>query len=503
MATSTSVHLQRIARLLPKNKDLWRLGQELRRWRKETGLSDARLVSLLVEKFSEVDVPSPQRIQMLRATSSLFPKSQRLNLSHSHHVYAGQHARAMVDPGEKKTAVRDVATRYLRAARRNKWSVAQMRKAMATDAARGGRIHHISGPSGPSGGHYVKRTKRFTVIQGDAKTVLKTLKTPVHCVVTSPPYFGGLRTYGNSAREIGRATTGRPDLAELPLYIAAVCDALDAVPLDPLGSIWIVIGESRVSKGGACLGVPERLLLAMQDRGWLVADKVAWVKAAVMLDGTTVGGSFTPTSNLHRLNDGTLEWVFRFTKCEPSEAFIDPLAIRIPRKNGDGPPSHADMEVVTALDGRQPPNVWVVPVDGNGHQHYAAFPEALVERPLAMTCPAEVCTACGSARTRIIEWVPYDEGRGPRRLGNPHRRDDGKVYEPRKPVHKGWQECACRNPNYAPGVICDPYMGSGTSAAVALRLGRKFIGIDLYAKFCKMTVERLGKQRTRKAARTA
>ena len=47
----------RIARLLPKNADLWRLGREFHRWRKETGLSDARLIELLDERFPDVDLP--------------------------------------------------------------------------------------------------------------------------------------------------------------------------------------------------------------------------------------------------------------------------------------------------------------------------------------------------------------------------------------------------------------------------------------------------------------
>ncbi len=40
-------------------------------------------------------------------------------------------------------------------------------------------------------------------------------------------------------------------------------------------------------------------------------------------------------------------------------------------------------------------------------------------------------------------------------------------------------------------IILDPFMGSGTTAVVARRLNRKFIGIDLSPAYCKMAQERL------------
>lgn len=41
------------------------------------------------------------------------------------------------------------------------------------------------------------------------------------------------------------------------------------------------------------------------------------------------------------------------------------------------------------------------------------------------------------------------------------------------------------------GVVCDPFMGSGTTALAALALGRKCVGIDLNPFFVEMTLERL------------
>jgi len=44
-------------------------------------------------------------------------------------------------------------------------------------------------------------------------------------------------------------------------------------------------------------------------------------------------------------------------------------------------------------------------------------------------------------------------------------------------------------------LIFDPFMGSGTTAVVADRLGRKFFGCDISEEYVKMALERLGQDR--------
>jgi len=39
--------------------------------------------------------------------------------------------------------------------------------------------------------------------------------------------------------------------------------------------------------------------------------------------------------------------------------------------------------------------------------------------------------------------------------------------------------------------ICDPFMGSGTTARACKDLGRKFIGCEIEEKYCAVTVQRL------------
>ena len=40
------------------------------------------------------------------------------------------------------------------------------------------------------------------------------------------------------------------------------------------------------------------------------------------------------------------------------------------------------------------------------------------------------------------------------------------------------------------GVVLDPFMGSGTTGAVARKLGRDFVGIELSEDYCQMAHRR-------------
>ena len=40
-------------------------------------------------------------------------------------------------------------------------------------------------------------------------------------------------------------------------------------------------------------------------------------------------------------------------------------------------------------------------------------------------------------------------------------------------------------------IICDPFLGSGTTALACKELGRKYIGIEISPEYCKITEDRL------------
>lgn len=44
------------------------------------------------------------------------------------------------------------------------------------------------------------------------------------------------------------------------------------------------------------------------------------------------------------------------------------------------------------------------------------------------------------------------------------------------------------------GIVLDPFMGSGTTGVAALKLGRKFIGIEIEEEYFKVAIERISKE---------
>jgi DNA modification methylase len=117
----------------------------------------------------------------------------------------------------------------------------------------------------------------------------------------------------------------------------------------------------------------------------------------------------------------------------------------------------------------------------------------------------KVCSVCGHLESRIIEKVEYDEDRSSKRDFGKYnsidsgmkksdvrqtsgRMDVGSQYVPRKPVTKGWT--SCDHKSISPGIVLDPFCGSGTTGEVALKMGRDFIGIDIYDNFLSMTKDR-------------
>jgi tRNA G10 N-methylase Trm11 len=53
-----------------------------------------------------------------------------------------------------------------------------------------------------------------------------------------------------------------------------------------------------------------------------------------------------------------------------------------------------------------------------------------------------------------------------------------------------WVNCDCLA-GYEPGIVLDPFMGSGTTALVASQFGRLFIGIEIQFKYIEIAQSRL------------
>ncbi len=283
---------------------------------------------------------------------------------------------------------------------------------------------------------------RNQLFVGDASTVLTTFpNSSIDCVVTSPPYYQ-LRDYQHPG-QIGH----EPDVKEWVRNLTEVFEQVHRV-LKPSGTVWLNLADtySRHQRQGArrksLLFGPERLLLSLAAHGWIVRNKIVWAKTNPM-----------PQSAADRLSS-TWEYIYLLTTTEKGYWF-DLDAIRIPHRSKrsarsmtakdwsggyggihDGITTMKRAGRVGHPNGKNPGDLWQMAKAAHRGTHSATFPEGLIKTPILAGCPPTVCDTCG------------------------------------KPA------CSC-NAERVPGLVLDPFMGTGTTARVANRLGRDWVGIDL------------------------
>lgn len=319
----------------------------------------------------------------------------------------------------------------------------------------------------------------LTVYAGDVRDVLPTLPAEsVHCVVTSPPYWG-LRDYG-VAGQLGLEPTPEEHVANLVGIFREVRRALR-----PDGTVWLNLGDSYAGSWGALsrgnhtgddkttldghsggltthgrqisehphfgrftrtralgggrkpkdlTGIPWMVAFALRADGWYLRSDIIWAKPNPMPESVTD----RPTK--------AHEYLFLLSRSP--RYYYDTEAVREadsgqdhPRSVLSGQPSleptnglmapHRGLRQTSGRNGsgRNLRSVWTIATQPYPGAHFATFPEKLVEPCILAGCPPE-------------------------------------------------------------GIVLDPFAGSGTTGRVANRLGRRAVLVELNPEYIDQALTR-------------
>ena len=300
------------------------------------------------------------------------------------------------------------------------------------------------------------------------------------------------------------------------------------------GQCFINISDTR-SKTREWIGVPHKLVFALQKDGWRWEDEIVWQKPNPM-----------PGSQENRC---TRSHEFIMIMNKSKNAFWDADAIREKHQDKLGidrfKKSHGIAKTKTVNSGwhtgkasisthshnnynpagRNARSVWTIATEPFPDAHFATFPSKLVAKCIkAGTSERGCCVKCGAPWERVVEKkqinrneLPKEDSRyRPNRyIKNKYADELREGYECGKYSETktiGWQPiCKChwddniRNlinqgkkdieilgelQTIKPCIVFDPFGGSGTVLEVANRMGRKAIVMDLKYEYCQMAKKR-------------
>lgn len=138
--------------------------------------------------------------------------------------------------------------------------------------------------------------------------------------------------------------------------------------------------------------------------------------------------------------------------------------------------------------GRNKRTVWEINTAQEKEAHFAVFPEELIETPIDANCPTKICSKCGLPQIyTIVRDHPGDTQKGKYSNSDYNGSISSKSSEIKKII---WAKCDC-NAKFKPGVVYDPFMGSGTTARVAAKHARDWVGSELNPEYLQIAMKKL------------
>ncbi len=294
------------------------------------------------------------------------------------------------------------------------------------------------------------------ILTGDCVESIKSMpEKSVQTCITSPPYFG-LRDYG---------VDGQIGLEETPdQYVAKLVEVFREVRrvLRDDGTLWLNLGDSyngtkvgntetnkhvgavtdsftkklwKDLKPKDLIGIPWRVAFALQADGWYLRQDIIWHKPNPMPE--SVKDRCTKAHEYIFLLSKSARYYYDYeavkepSTCYGTDARSDLGNIRYEgKRTEDTTGKNGQQSFVTINDTRNKRSVWTVSTKPFSEAHFATFPEELINP----------CVLAGSP-----------EG----------------------------------------GIVYDPFMGAGTTAYVAKKLGRHFLGSELNPAYIDIANKRV------------
>jgi DNA modification methylase len=322
----------------------------------------------------------------------------------------------------------------------------------------------------------------WRILHGDVREKLRELPDgSVQTCVTSPPYWG-LRDYGVQG-QIGLEPT-------LDGFLSAMVDVFAEVKraLRDDGTCWVNLGDTYLAQQGNgfngqkrfdaanlnvkvprphgvkpkdLCGIPWRVAFALQADGWYLRSDIIWSKPNPMPESVTD----RPTK--------AHEYIFLLSKS--ARYYYDAMAIREPYAASTltqfEQPYQGQATKDYAAAGVQNPSAIKKRITdkqrGHGRRH-AGFND----RWDAMPKDAQQITGANKRTVWNVATQPYPEAH--------FATFPEALIEP------------CILAGSRPGdTVLDPFNGSGTTGAVAIRHQRNYIGIELNAEYIALARKRI------------
>lgn len=252
------------------------------------------------------------------------------------------------------------------------------------------------------------------------------------------------------------------------------------------------------------VGIPWRIAFALQADGWYLRSDVIWNKSNTMPESVRD----RPTKSHEHV----------FMSSQSKRYFYDKEAISEDTTDKEyrtkGKVRSSRYSIPNMLDGeyrkggslhlqkggrlkRNRRSVWSIPTIPYAGPHFATYPPKLIEPCLLSSTSAKgVCPECGAQWRRAMEIKSYKaEGRELRPnvvSGQGSAQQSGNYWRPPDKKDLGWEPtCQCGRADVIPAVVLDPFLGTGTTAQVAIQHRRDWAGFELSEEYISLARERL------------